>query len=166
MANNQTRPQGRRVMATKLKTKKTLKRKASSKKAATAFEAKLKDGSAVVGIGNLHVVITRDGTQWFAQGLEIDYAAQGSSEKDVRKQFEQGLCSTIHEHLSRFGSIKGILQVAPQAVWKEMLFDNLATLRSYSQISSHHALTKKLPKEAEMFPFDQIQYLEPELVCA
>jgi hypothetical protein len=152
-------------MATKEKKKKTSKRKPSVKKAATAFEAKTKDGTAVVGIGNLRVVITRDGAQWFAQGLEIDYAAQGSSEKDVRKQFEQGLCSTIHAHLDKFGSIKGVLKIAPAEVWKEMLFDNLATLRIYNQISAHD-FGEKLPKEADQFPFSQIQYLEPELACA
>lgn len=153
-------------MKTKEKAKKLAARtrgKKSSK--ATAFHAEMKDGTSLVGIGNLRVVITQDDGQWFAQGLEIDYAAQGSSIKDVKRQFEDGLCATIHEHLRKFQSISNLLQPAPAEVWKEMLYDNLATLKEYSQISSH-CLTENLPESEQSFPFEQIQFLGPQLQAA
>ncbi|MGH8247905.1 MAG: hypothetical protein ACREUU_15905, partial [Gammaproteobacteria bacterium] len=88
---------------------------------ATAFHGKAEDGTHVVGIGNLRVILFQEGDLWFAQGLEIDYASQGDSLEDVKKQFEDGLGATIEEHLRVYGNIDKILNVAPSEVWKEML---------------------------------------------
>lgn len=131
------------------------KKKTNPKAATTAFHGMSLDGSHhVVGIGNLRVVIIPDGDFWFAQGLEIDYAIQGSSEKDVKKKFEYGLEATIEEHLKIHGTIEGLLKVAPPEVWKEFLGDPSGKRRFYSQVTSH-VLQGKLP-------FDGIQYLIPE----
>ncbi len=154
------------------KVKKPIKKSAAKKHSATAFHATTKDGSSVIGLGNLRVVLLQEDGVWIAQGLEIDYLAQGSSEKDVKKQFEQGLAATIHAHLYKFGNIDNLLHAAPPEVWKEMLYDKKASLAArYSQLSIHRDTAKakvkpSLPKEASRLPFDKIQYLEPELVAA
>lgn len=153
-------------MVKKADKKISLKKKAKKKaKTVTAFHAEMKDGTSLVGIGNLRVVITREAGQWYAQGLEIDYLAQGSSAQDVKRQFEDGLCSTIHEHLRKFKSIGKLLEPAPGAVWKELFYDKLASLKEYSQISSH-CLTENMPDAAKSFPFEQIQYIETALQAA
>ena len=95
------------------------------------------DGSAnVVGIGNLRVMITNDDGSWFAQALEIDYAAQGDTEEDVKQRFEKGLEATIDEHLQIHGTIEKLLQPAPQEVWVEM-FKTAEKGKLFSQVSVH-----------------------------
>ena len=89
----------------------------------TAFHGQSEDGFNVVGIGNLRVVLIQDDDAWFAQGLEIDYAAQGSSVEDVKKKFAQGLCATLHENLKAYGNIERILRVAPPQVWNELFYN-------------------------------------------
>ena len=89
-----------------------------------------------VGIWNLHVMVTRDGDLWIAQGLEIDHVAQGSSSAEVKQLFQEGFLATINEHLKRFNSIEGMLVGAPREVLLE--FDDLA-LRPllYTHVSLH-----------------------------
>ncbi len=126
-------------------------------KVVVAFEAKTKNGTSFVGIGNLRVVIMQDDGSWFAQGLEIDYVAQGKTIKEVKKHFENGLEATVDEHLRIFGSIENLLKVAPQEIWDEMLLGGTANKRyHYSQLSIH-SLGKSLK---ESLPFDGIQYLK------
>ncbi len=121
-------------------TAKTSKKKVSPKKKeplphTTALHLSIEDGSHVVGIGNLRVMLFNDDGSWFAQGLEIDYFAQGDSMEDARERFESGLCATFSEHLKTHGTIEGALRVAPQEVWQD-LYANPA-LRSYSKVSFH-----------------------------
>jgi len=105
----------------------------------------------VVGIGNLRVAIETDGKSWTAQGLEIDYIAQGCDLEDAKKQFEDGLACTIHQHLRIYGNIDKLLSPAPREVWKEVLNPKAIRAR-YSQISIHAAI-----KEA--FGFEKVDYL-------
>lgn len=124
----------------------------------TAVHAK-SGGDHIVGIGNLRVVIVQDEAAWFAQGLEIDYAAQGDSLESVKKAFEDGLCCTIHEHLRVYGTIEKFLKPAPSQVWKEMLYDTIADVNRYSQLSWHEDFeAKKLPN----LPFQGINYLQQQ----
>ena len=145
-------------MATKMK-KKTAKRKNET---ATAFHLKHKDGiHNVVGIGNLRVVIVPDGKFWFAQGLEIDYAAQGISIADAKKNFSDGLCCTIHENLRVHDSITSMMKPAPAQVWSDLLFTKAAKLKVYSQESIHHVLKGKSTDEHfARLPFQGVSFLE------
>jgi len=114
---------------------------------ATVFHGKAEDGTNVVGIGNIRVVVTQDEDSWFAQGLEIDYAAQGKTLKDVRKQFEEGLSATVHEHLRVFGTINKLLRVAPPDVWRELYGTAGSRRFRFSQISLHKDLQQALQFE-------------------
>ena len=120
------------------------RRPKSSEKSATAFHGEMPDGTGVVGVGNIRVVIVKDEDQWFAQGLEIDYAAQGVSVEDAQKEFEEGFYATIHEHLRVYGSIERILKVAPSEVWRNMLFGSGKRF-IFSQVSLHEPAQKVLP---------------------
>jgi hypothetical protein len=139
--------------------KKKKKEKAAS---AVAFHGETNDGTNVVGIGNLRVVILEDDGTWFAQGLEIDYAAQGDSLEGVKKNFEEGLCATIHLHLKTYSTIERLLKSAPSSVWKEMLYSELSGLQRYSQVSFHRNVTECMPK----LPFEGIEYIQREAVAA
>ena len=123
----------------------------------TALHGAAGDGTThVVGIGDLRVVIIPDGDSWFAQGLEIDHAAQGDTVENAQENFQAGLAATIHEHIKIHGTIKDILRIAPQEAW-DLVFSTTAEPHTFSQVSFH--------KISEMqgllpLPFQGIKYLE------
>lgn len=126
------------VMPAKALSKKKAKIKKKSPPHTMAFHGKTTNGMHhVVGIGNLRVVLVPDGQHWFAQGLEIDYSAQGDDIEDAKRKFEIGLQSTVDEHLKIYGNMDKFLKVAPPEVWKEFLFDPLGKHAWYSQVSAH-----------------------------
>jgi len=127
----------------------------AKKKAAgtTAFLASSKNGDKhIVGVGNLRVVIVPDGSSFFAQGLEIDYAAQGPSVEGVKKNFEKGFKATIQQHLQIYGNLKNFLVPAPVSMWQEMLPEKVAMHKWYSHVSVHKI-------EVASLPYDGIRYL-------
>lgn len=112
----------------------------------------IEGGATLVGVGiwNLHVIITSDDGSFFAQAAEIDYAAQGDSLEDVKGRFQQGLCATIHEHLTVYGNIEHLVHPAPPEVWKEIFGVAEGAQHEYSQLSVHFV------------PFTQIEYILPK----
>jgi hypothetical protein len=118
------------------------------KKNAIAFLASSENGDEhIVGVGNLRVVIVPDGGAFFAQGLEIDYAAQGASVEAVKKNFEKGFEATIQQHLQIYGNLKNFLVPAPVSIWQEMLPEKVALHKWYSQVSVHKIDVASLPYE-------------------
>lgn len=144
------------------KAKKGSKTQRVKNPATTAFHGKAEDGiHHMVGIGDLRVVICPDGDFWFAQGLEIDYAAQGKSFKDAKKQFGDGLSATIEQHLQIYGNIEKLLKVAPPEVWKDTLLSAGAIAKRYSTVMLYHVERQEVPYSIQnVFPFQGINYLE------
>ncbi len=111
------------------------------------------DGSThVVGIGNIKVIICQDDDAWFAQGLDIDYAANGHSLEEVKENFQTGLKGTIDLHIKAYGNIEHFLKVAPQSVWDELRASGKHY--RYSQVSLHEDLSKTLG-------YQGINFIEP-----
>jgi hypothetical protein len=117
----------------------------------SAFHASSEDGKQLVGIGPLRVMVTNDDGSWFAQGIEIDYFAQGSTLDDLRDRFERGLTATIAQHLTRFGNIERLLTPAPPEVWKEFYQD-----AACHRVVVHHVSVH------DVGPFDSIAYCQKE----
>lgn len=116
----------------------------------------------VVGIGDLRVMIVQeDKGCWFARGLEIDFAEQGTSLEDVKFRFEKSLADTIKEHLTVRGSIRDLLHVAPPDVWNEF-WDGVTGQRlSLSCVTAHSLLPRKeqAKTDGKHLPFfDKIAY--------
>ena len=110
---------------------------------ATAIHATHQDGvHHVVGLGNIRVLLIPDGDGWFAQALEIDYAAQGDTLPAAKREFEDGLEATVHAHLQKAGDIKALLRTAPNEMW-ELASDPTVRLRRYSQVTQHHVIREK-----------------------
>ena len=129
-----------------------------SSKPTMAVQDKVSVGTTIVGIWNLHVAITCDDRDWFAQGYEIDYAACGTSLDDVKKRFQNGLAATIHEHLTLFGTIESLLVPAPPEAWKTLAG---AAQHTYSQVRAHELFPDQEMLAA--FPFSGIEYSSAEL---
>ena len=142
-----------------------------------------KDGGSkhAVGLGSLRVMIVSEAPNvWYAQGLEIDYIAQGTSLEAAQAAFEKGLTATISEVLTLFGDIQKLLKPAPPETWAEFFKQSDSGRFSFSQISTHElnkefadrvfvATTKSKSKSKSktraarlgqpILPFDQISYL-------
>lgn len=137
-----------------------IKKQPGPSKAAPAVAVHAADSDGVhhvVGIGNIRVVIVPDGKFYFAQGLEIDYAAQGATVEEVKSNFEVGLTETIEQHLRIYGNIKKILTVAPVDVWHDVLFSGKPAVYKYSQFTGHEI--------HEALPYEGIMYLVAAAAC-
>jgi hypothetical protein len=111
-------------------------------------------GNHLVGIGNLRVLIVPDGEFWYAQGLEIDYGAQGDTKEEAKINFQAGLYATIALQLTTNGNIDEILKFAPDEILQE------ASRKKQSIHQFAHVSTHEVPELAlSMFPFDGIDYL-------
>jgi hypothetical protein len=132
----------------------------------TVFHAKTKDGKInVVAVNALKVVIARDGAGWFAQGLDIDYAAGGSTPDVAKANFENGLVASIDLHLKAYNSISKLLKPAPQAVWQEMFYGPLIG-QNTTQAKNYHQISVHSPDQIKMFTFFQnIEYFELALAA-
>jgi hypothetical protein len=109
----------------------------------------------LVGIGNLRVLVCKDGGAWFAQGLEIDYAANGRTLKEVKHNFEEGLAKTIDLHIKVYDNLDKFLDAAPRSAWKDLWQLNKKRIYDYSQVSQHASLLKSLH-------LDGVTYIQPE----
>lgn len=123
-----------------------------------AAHVKLSDGDQAVGIGNLHVLIVQDGKFWVAQGIEIDYAAQGASIAEAKANFEEGLTLTIEQNLQVYQTIAKILTPAPTHIQLEALRLK-ESVQSYGQVTFHSAITVK---QMGFAFYDTISYLGPK----
>jgi len=126
---------------------------------ATALHIANKSGDHLVGIGDLRVILIKEAGSWYAQGLEIDYVAQGSSIDQAKTNFETGLHATIRENLKIFGTIEGLLTPAPVEVWKDRL-DPHAKAKRFYYASIHQIGT--MNDVLDFLPFQGIDYLEAE----
>jgi hypothetical protein len=70
---------------------------------------------------NLRVLVTKDEETWFAQGIQIDHAAQGKDIQEVKMNFELSLWLTIHENLKQYGTAEKILHSAPDSIYDEYM---------------------------------------------
>jgi hypothetical protein len=103
---------------------------------------------------NLSVLIVPDGDFWFAQGLEINYGAQGDTVEDAQKNFQAGLKATIQQHLKVHGNIEGILKFASSEILKEAA-QHKDLIKPLVQVSFHEVLGAEAQKA---IPFDGISY--------
>jgi hypothetical protein len=108
-----------------------------------------------VGIWKLHVLIVPDGRFWFAQGLEIDYGAQGNTVEDAKDKFSKGIVASIHHHLQMFGEIDGLLRVVPNDVWKDLWKAKKRAKLTYDCASIHQILPQE---KADLLPFEGIEF--------
>lgn len=117
----------------------------------------LSDGQDhIVGLRHLKVLLSQEDSHWFAQGLEIDYAASGASEDDAKKRFEDGLSATIKAHLKLAGNIKGLLVVAPQSEWAR--YFQATSTKGARQLFSTVQICR-MDKDLEGIPFDALAFL-------
>jgi len=111
-----------------------------------------------VAVSSLRVLLVEDEDGWFAQGLELDYAAAGHDLEDVKRRFEEGLAATFNEHLNLYGTVENFLKIAPQDAWD--LWLNADRQYSFAGASFHHP-ADITETEAPRLPFSGITYLQP-----
>lgn len=107
-----------------------------------------------VAVWNLSVLIVPDENFWFAQGLEINYGAQGDSVEDAQANFQAGLLATICQHLKVYGNIEKLLKFAPSEILVEAA-KNKSQIQRLTQVSF---LEIADPRVQQALPFDGIDY--------
>ncbi len=120
----------------------------------------------VVGVKSLSVLLCEDDGAWFAQSLEIDYAAAGQTVEEAKENFELGLDATIAEHLKLHGSIKELLKIAPQHAWDAFYAADPSSLKQKITTINFHNLENLnveniCADKVVSFPFKEIKFLEP-----
>lgn len=123
---------------------------------AQAAHASLDDRHAVT-LGSVRVLLCEEAGEWFAQGIELDYAATGDTPEEVKQRFEQGLAATVHLHLRRFGSVERLLKFAPETVWQRL---KARDAYAFSMVTVHD-LAADLGGDAAKIPFERLVYLVP-----
>jgi hypothetical protein len=123
------------------------------KKSASVIHASTDDGrQQAVGI-NLRVLIVPDGKFWYAQGIEIDYGAQGTSVEDAKEHFEQGLSGTVRLHLQKHGHIEKLLRhTSGEALKEAREFSD--KIERFVQVSFHDIDAES----AKVFPYPEVEY--------
>lgn len=110
-----------------------------------------KDGCQTLAMKSLRVLIIQDSTEtWFAQSLDIDYAASGETLEDVQKNFERGLSATIRAQLDRFGNIDKIM--------KTPVIDNLSEFDGCDGYKMSHVVHDIGGFLSSKLPFQKIDY--------
>ena len=159
---------GRRSKKTASREPAVVVRTARTKSGAVAVHAN--DGeNHVVGIGDLRVMIVQeDDGSWFAHGLEIDFAEQGSSLEDVQGRFEASLADTIREHINVRGNIRSLLRLAPSDIWAAF-YDGVAEQRfTHTCVTALRLLPEaNRVQDRKRVPFfDNIKYHSPATALA
>jgi hypothetical protein len=138
-----------------MKTKGEYTYREGKKTSAAAVHVESDDGKGqAVGI-SLRVLIQPDGKFWYAQGLEIDYGAQGATPEAAREHFEKGLSGTITLHLQKHGHIEKLLKRVDNKTWKEAI-SNQVNIETFSQVSFHSIDAAN----ADVFPYPMIEYYQ------
>ena len=73
--------------------------------------------------------------------------------EDAQENFQDGLSATIHERLRVYGTIRGMLRIAPQEAW-DLLLKADAKPHPVRQVSFQAV-------EDVPLPFDNIQFIGP-----
>lgn len=92
-------------------------------------------GHCLIGLANLRVILFTEDLSWFAQGIDIDYLAEGSTEEEAKKNFEEGLCGTLHAYYSKYGTIRGRLRAASRQLVREVAAQENAKGATFGSIS-------------------------------
>lgn len=132
-------------------------------KAGATFAASISDGKVhAAGVKALHVLLCQDDGGWFAQGLEIDYAACGADLDEAKANFSKGLISTTHEHLIMYGNLKKLLVLAPQDAWDEYYKAPAETISQEMFTFITAIATPEQKAAAEAIPFAGMQFIPGE----
>ena len=95
-------------------------------------------GSGLLG---LRVAVVPDGAAWFAQGIDVDYFAQGGTPKEAEKNFTEGLQLMIKLHMTEFKNLQ-YLNPPPPTVPQEYAKMRFARIE---QLPLHTPSPAKVP---------------------
>lgn len=101
-------------------------------------------GSGLLG---LRVAVVPDGEAWFAQGIDVDYFAQGGSPEEAQKNFTEGLQLMIKLYMSEFKNLQ-YLNPPPPAVSQEYAKMRFARIE---QLPLHAPSPAKVPYKTIKF---------------
>jgi hypothetical protein len=127
-------------------------------KGGTAKAMHLQHGKhEAIAIWNLSVLIVPDENSWFAQGLEVNYGAQGNTPEEAQENFQRGLLATIRQHLRVHGDITRILKFAPSQILHRAA-ENRDSIKHFAYVTFQEILAGNDTKIERALPFGGIDY--------
>lgn len=85
------------------------------------------------------LIVQDDDNTWYAQSMDIDYAASGTTLENVQENFAKGLIGTLKANLEKFGHIRRVMESPPLSDWVHLLTQNPQTY-AHNNVSSHHVI--------------------------
>ena len=150
------------------KLRRTIKIWASDSSESRALHAK-EGNKHVIAFDSLRVIIVQDSKDtWFAQAIDIDYAASGLSLEDVKHNFAKGLALTLAANLKRFGNIDRVMS-NPKSIDIEVLKDYTNEDGLLNSITMEHVSTCELrgfDEFKEHMPYHSISFIEGSKVLS
>lgn len=116
----------------------------------------------LVAVSALRVMLLEDSSGWFAQGLEIDYAASGASVDEVKTNFENGFAATMREHLTMYGNIEKFLSPAGKEAWDEFYHPPINTVQQSFSCVNYCKLAVAKAFDGVQLPFDTLAFISRE----
>lgn len=105
------------------------------------------DGSNVVVLDNLDVLITKEDGAWMARGIQIDYACDGATIPQVKANFAEGLARSVHSNIRTSGNFVSLLRYAPKETIEAYLHRDHTLRRFVHSQVTRHQLQQALPLE-------------------
>jgi len=113
--------------------------------------------TASVGIALQVILAEQEKNAWVAQGIEIDYAAEGETAAEAKMHFEQGLCATVLAHMIQQKPLGGFMAGAPPHDWTHLLKTGHVYLYQTTVVNTLPELAMKVCKK-DSIPFELIKY--------
>lgn len=64
----------------------------------------------------IDIAIFKEGEQWIAHGMNIDYVAAGATEDEARLNFWHGLAQTFFVNHEKLGHVRNVVRKPPQEI--------------------------------------------------
>ena len=104
----------------------------------------------------LRVFVLKDGDAWFAQGVDVDYFANGVTKREVENNFKDGLVSYIKLRLEKFGITKQIDRVPAKVInYKDDLGKPFNVLEKTKRVKLGTLISSQDPE----FVYNMIEFI-------
>ncbi len=124
-------------------------------------------GLVLTQAGALRAMALPDGPYWFVQGLEVDYAEQGSSLEQAFEHFERGLRETIELRVSQqqrlCRSVGAPLDGSTDGGWRWRWLSHGVTepatwIEFFKRLANKEFTCRVRPLSIPSLPFDSVWY--------
>lgn len=114
----------------------------------------------IIKLENIKVLIVPDGPFWYAQGIEIDCAAQGATIEEAKKNFEKMLDRAILRAVATHRTIEPLLHPVPSEIFQHVTMGVTEENMQWQRFSQHLGMNLGMKERRSDRPAEvNIKYL-------